>query len=76
MVVASYLVKDCHVYWRWGERFFAQNLVDYDPAQNMMNWVGTSSLAPFGSAPFRRHDPERTEKRLDPEHVYVDKWLD
>ena len=75
MVVASYLVKDCHVYWRWGERFFAKNLVDYDPAQNMMNWVGTSSLAPFGSAPFRRHDPEVTEKRLDPKGEYVDTWL-
>jgi len=75
MVVASYLVKDCHAYWRWGERFFAQHLVDYDPAQNMMNWVGQSSLAPFGSAPFRRHDPEVTEKRLDPEHTYVDTWL-
>jgi deoxyribodipyrimidine photo-lyase len=76
LVVASYLVKDCHVYWRWGERFFAQHLVDYDPAQNMMNWINVSSLAPFGMAPFRRHDPEASEKRLDPQGDYIDKWLD
>ena len=75
MVVASYLVKDCHTYWRWGERFFAQHLVDYDPAQNLMNWIGVSSLLPFGSAPFRRHDPERSQKRLDPDNEYVDFWL-
>jgi len=42
LVVASYLVKDKHVFWRWGERFFAQHLVDYDPAQNMMNWINVS----------------------------------
>ena len=39
MVVASWLIKDKGVNWRWGERFFAQHLVDYDPAQNMMNWI-------------------------------------
>jgi deoxyribodipyrimidine photo-lyase len=75
LVVASYLVKDCHVYWRWGERFFAQHLVDYDPAQNMMNWINVSSLAPFGMAPFRRHDPEASAARLDPEEEYIDTWL-
>jgi len=75
LVVASYLVKDCHVYWRWGERFFAQHLVDYDPAQNMMNWINVSSLAPFGMAPFRRHDPEASAKRLDPENEYIDRWI-
>jgi deoxyribodipyrimidine photo-lyase len=75
LVVASYLVKDAHVYWRWGERFFAQHLVDYDPAQNMMNWINVSSLAPFGMAPFRRHDPEASAKRLDPDNTYINTWL-
>lgn len=76
LVVASYLVKDCYVYWRWGERFFAKHLVDYDPAQNMMNWINVSSLAPFGMAPFRRHDPEASAKRLDPKNEYIHRWLD
>jgi deoxyribodipyrimidine photo-lyase len=75
LVVASYLVKDLKVYWRWGERFFAKHLVDYDPAQNMMNWINVSSLAPFGMAPFRRHDPEASRKRLDPDDEYINTWL-
>jgi len=74
LVVASYLVKDCNVYWRWGERFFAQHLVDYDATQNMMNWINVSSLAPFGMAPFRRHDPEASAKRLDPDNEYINTW--
>ena len=38
MIVASFLVKDLHVSWRWGERYFAQHLVDYDPCVNNGNW--------------------------------------
>jgi deoxyribodipyrimidine photo-lyase len=75
MVVASWLVKDQGVHWRWGERFFAQHLVDYDPAQNMMNWISVASVLPFGSPPFRRHDPEASAKRLDKAGEYRRKWL-
>jgi deoxyribodipyrimidine photo-lyase len=75
MVVASWLVKDMGVHWRWGERFFAQHLVDYDPAQNMMNWIWVASVLPFASAPFRRHDPERSAKKVDPTGAYQQKWL-
>ena len=75
LVVASWLVKDMGVQWRWGERFFAQHLVDYDPAQNMMNWIWIASVLPFASAPFRRHDPERSAAKHDPDGVYRRTWL-
>lgn len=75
LVVASWLVKDMGVHWRWGERFFAQHLVDYDPAQNMMNWIWVASVLPFASAPFRRHDPERTAAKLDADGTYRRRWL-
>jgi len=75
LVVASWLVKDKGVHWRWGERFFAKHLVDYDPAQNMMNWIWVASVLPFASAPFRRHDPARSAAKADPDGVYVEHWL-
>jgi deoxyribodipyrimidine photo-lyase len=34
MVAASFLVKDLQVDWRWGERYFALHLNDYDLAAN------------------------------------------
>jgi deoxyribodipyrimidine photo-lyase len=37
MVVASFFTKDLHIDWRDGERYFAQHLVDYDPAVNNSN---------------------------------------
>jgi deoxyribodipyrimidine photo-lyase len=75
MAVASWLVKDKGVHWRRGERFFAQHLVDYDAAMNMMNWIWVASVLPFASAPFRRIDAYKTAERYDPDGAYVGAWL-
>ena len=38
MVVASFMIKDLGIDWRWGERYFASKLVDvYHPA-NVGGW--------------------------------------
>ncbi len=75
LVVASWLIKDKGIWWRHGERYFAEKLLDYDFTQNMLNWCWVASVLPFSQAPFRRHDPERIAERLDPEGVYVRRWL-
>ena len=46
MITASFLVKDLHLDWQWGERFFAQHLVDYDPAVNNGSWQWSASKSP------------------------------
>ncbi|MGL4582418.1 MAG: cryptochrome/photolyase family protein, partial [Flavobacterium sp.] len=38
MVVASFLTKHLLIDWRWGEAYFAQQLLDYDLASNNGNW--------------------------------------
>jgi len=75
LAVASWLVKDMGIHWRLGERFFAQHLIDYDPAQNMMNWIWVASVLPFASAPFRRIDPIKTAERFDADGKYVKQFL-
>lgn len=75
LVCASYLAKELKIHWRWGERWFAKHLVDYDFAQNFGNWCWVASVLPFSSAPFRRLDPERQLKLFDPEGVYVKRYL-
>jgi FAD binding domain of DNA photolyase len=35
--------KALHIDWRWGERYFAQRLVDYDPCVNNGNWQWAAS---------------------------------
>lgn len=76
LVVASWLTKDIGIHWRHGERFFAKHLVDYDPAQNMMNWIWVASELPFASAPFRKVSAEGTAKQYDPDGKYVYTWLE
>jgi len=75
LVVANWLVKDMHVHWRLGERFFAQHLVDYGSANNMMNWIWVASVLPFSQAPFRKVDAYRTAEKFDPDGIYIKKWL-
>ena len=42
MIVASFLVKHLLIDWRWGERWFMQNLIDGDPAANNGGWQWTA----------------------------------
>jgi deoxyribodipyrimidine photo-lyase len=44
MIVASFLVKDLHVDWRLGERYFAARLIDYDQAANIGGWQWSASV--------------------------------
>lgn len=76
LIVSNYLVKDQKIYWRWGERFFAQHLVDYDFAQNFGNWAWVASVFPWSQAPFRSLKAERQAERFDRDERYVKRWLD
>ena len=51
MITASFLVKDLHIDWRRGEKYFAQNLIDYDPAVNNGNWQSAASTGPAMHSP-------------------------
>ena len=75
LVVSSWLIKDMGIWWRWGERYFAERLLDYDFTQNFSNWCWVASILPFSQAPFRRHDPITIAARLDPDDIYIDRWI-
>ena len=38
MITSSFLTKDLHIDWTWGEQYFASKLVDYDPINNSQGW--------------------------------------
>ncbi len=75
LIAANYLVKTLKIFWRWGEDYFARNLVDYDFAQNFGNWSWVASVLPYSQAPFRGMDPKRQEDLVDPNQNYRTKWL-
>ncbi|MBS0625487.1 MAG: deoxyribodipyrimidine photo-lyase [Verrucomicrobia bacterium] len=75
MVVASFLVKDLHIDWRWGEKYFAQNLIDYDPAVNNGNWQWSASTGCDAQPYFRIFNPWNQQKKFDPDCEYIFKWI-
>lgn len=75
MVVASFLVKDLHIDWRWGERYFASQLIDYDPAVNNGNWQWSASTGCDAQPYFRIFNPWLQQKKFDPECDYIKTWV-
>jgi len=71
MIVASFLTKDLQIDWRWGERFFAKKLVDYDPAVNNGNWQWAASTGCDPVPYFRIFNPWLQQRKYDPECEYI-----
>lgn len=75
MIVASFLVKDLHIDWRWGERYFATKLIDYDPSVNNGNWQWAASTGCDAQPYFRIFNPWLQQKKYDPECEYIKRWI-
>jgi deoxyribodipyrimidine photo-lyase len=75
MIVSSFLVKDLHIDWKWGERYFASQLVDYDPCVNNGNWQWAASTGADSQPYFRIFNPWLQQKKFDPDCLYIKKWI-
>jgi deoxyribodipyrimidine photo-lyase len=75
MITASFLVKDLHISWRWGERYFAQKLIDYDPCVNNGNWQWAASTGCDAQPYFRIFNPWLQQQKFDPDCLYIKRWL-
>jgi deoxyribodipyrimidine photo-lyase len=75
MLVASFLVKDLLIDWRWGARFFMQHLLDGDPAVNIGGWQWTAGVGADAAPYFRVFNPILQGQKFDPNGVYIRRWL-
>ena len=75
MLTASFLVKDLQVDWRWGERYFAEHLNDYDLAANNGGWQWSASTGNDAQPWFRIFNPVLQSKRFDPEGRFIHRYL-
>ncbi|RIL12103.1 MAG: deoxyribodipyrimidine photolyase [Proteobacteria bacterium] len=75
MITASFLVKDLLIDWRWGERYFAQKLLDYDPAVNNGNWQWAASTGCDAQPYFRVFNPWLQQRKFDTSCEYIKKWV-
>jgi len=75
MVVASFLVKDLGIDWRWGERYFAQHLIDFDLAANNGGWQWASSSGCDAQPYFRIFNPVSQSEKFDPQGKFIRRYL-
>ena len=75
LIVASFLTKTLLIDWREGEQYFAQKLVDYDPASNNGNWQWIASTGADSQPFFRIFNPWEQAKNFDPNAEYIKKWV-
>jgi deoxyribodipyrimidine photo-lyase len=75
MIVASFLVKDLHIDWKLGEKYFAQHLIDYDPAVNNGNWQWSASTGCDAQPYFRIFNPWLQQSKFDPDCQYIQQWI-
>ena len=75
LIVSSFLVKTLLISWEEGEKYFAQKLVDYDPASNNGNWQWTAGSGADSQPYFRIFNPWEQTKNFDPDCEYIKKWI-
>jgi deoxyribodipyrimidine photo-lyase len=75
MIAASFLVKDLLVDWRWGERYFAARLNDYDLASNNGGWQWAASTGCDAQPYFRIFNPVTQSRRFDAGGDFIRRYV-
>lgn len=75
MIVASFLTKDLHINWQWGEKYFFGALTDADHASNNGGWQWTAGTGTDASPWFRIFNPLLQGKKFDPAGAYVRRYV-
>jgi deoxyribodipyrimidine photo-lyase len=75
MVAASFLVKDLLIDWRWGERYFAENLIDFDLSANNGGWQWAASTGCDAQPWFRIFNPITQSEKFDGAGKFIRKYV-
>jgi deoxyribodipyrimidine photo-lyase len=75
MVSGSFLVKHLGLDWRWGERYFAEKLNDFDFAANNGGWQWVSSSGCDAQPFFRIFNPVLQSRKFDLEGKFIRRYV-
>ena len=75
MITASFLVKDLHIDWTEGARFFMDHLVDGDLPSNNHGWQWVAGTGTDAAPYFRIFNPTRQSEKFDPTGGYIRRWV-
>ncbi|MBE0493315.1 MAG: deoxyribodipyrimidine photo-lyase [Thiomicrospira sp.] len=75
MLVASWLTKNANLSWREGQAWFANTLIDADPANNAMGWQWVAGCGVDAAPYYRLFNPVVQSTRFDTQTEYIKHWL-
>jgi deoxyribodipyrimidine photo-lyase len=75
MVTASFLAKHLLIDWRWGEAWFAEQLLDFDLSANNGGWQWAAGSGCDAAPYFRIFNPTLQTQKFDPELKYIHRWV-
>lgn len=75
MLTASFLVKDLHLQWQQGARWFMRWLRDGDLASNQHGWQWTAGCGTDAAPYFRIFNPVGQGLKFDPDGDYVRRYV-
>jgi deoxyribodipyrimidine photo-lyase len=75
MIVGSYLTKHLLTHWKIGLDWFADCLIDWDPAANAMGWQWVAGSGPDAAPYFRIFNPATQAEKFDPGAVYRRRYI-
>ncbi|HTX96234.1 MAG TPA: deoxyribodipyrimidine photo-lyase [Mycobacterium sp.] len=75
MITASFLVKDLHLPWQWGAKWFLDQLVDGDMANNQHGWQWCAGCGTDAAPYFRVFNPHTQGEKFDPAGDYIRRWV-
>ena len=75
MVVASFLVKDLHLEWTQGARWFMRWLRDGDLASNQHGWQWVAGTGTDAAPYYRVFNPVLQGHKFDPDGEYVRRYV-
>ena len=75
MVVASFLAKDLGIDWRLGEKYFAEQLNDFDLSANNGGWQWASSSGCDAQPYFRIFNPVTQSEKFDADGKFIRRYV-
>lgn len=75
MLSANFLTKYLLINWKWGENYFAEKLLDFELSSNNGNWQWNAGCGCDSVPYFRIFNPEIQQKKIDPNLIYIKKWI-
>lgn len=75
MIVASYLIKDMHIPFKYGEEYFAKTLIDHNLPSNNGGWQWVNGTGVDSQPSYQKFNVYIQNKKYDPYCEFVREWI-